>query len=72
MRARRILLICALTALMLLSALPAAEARLCADAYSRCQGSCNQAFGGGFLGSFMAAGCTDGCAIGYVWCAAGY
>jgi len=71
MKARRILLVCALTALMLLAALPAAEARYCADAYARCQASCNQTFGGGFLGSVLSAGCAEGCTIGYIWCASG-
>ena len=71
MKARRILLVCALTLLMVLSALPSAEARYCADAYARCQTSCNQTFGGGFLGSIMAAGCGEGCAIGYIYCASG-
>jgi len=72
MKARSVLLVCALTLLMLCAALPTAEAQYCADAYSRCRVSCNQAFGGGFLGSVMVAGCTDGCTIGYIWCASSY
>jgi len=72
MKARRVLLVCALTFMMLLASMPVAEAqRACADALSRCQVSCNQTFGSSFLGSIMAAGCTDGCVIGYVWCASG-
>jgi len=71
MRTRRILLICGLTMLMLLAAMPAAEARYCADAFTRCQTSCNQTFGGGIVGSVLTAGCSEGCAIGYIWCASG-
>jgi hypothetical protein len=60
-----------LVVLLLLAALPAAEAqRPCAEALSRCAGACNQKFGSSwFFGSFMTQGCVEGCAIGYVWCA---
>jgi hypothetical protein len=69
---KRAILSVMLIALLLLAALPAAEAqRPCADALTRCAAGCNQRFGdGGFFGSLMVAGCTDGCNIGYLWCAA--
>ncbi len=72
MNVKRLLLSVALVALLLLAALPAAEAqRACADALTRCASGCNQRFGdGGFFGSIMTAGCVEGCSIGYVWCAA--
>jgi hypothetical protein len=60
-----------LVALLLLAALPAAQARrLCAEALTRCSTACNQQFGGSwFFGSFMTQGCVEGCTIGYLWCA---
>ena len=68
---KRVLCSALLAALLLLAALPAAQAqRLCAEALTRCSTACNQQFGGSwFFGSFMTQGCVEGCAIGYVWCA---
>jgi hypothetical protein len=67
---RRLVVSCVLAALMLLAAVPAANAqRYCADAYSRCAEACRQQFGGGFLAGIMYPGCVEGCYIGYVWCA---
>ena len=69
MKWQRVFLSVLLVALLLLAALPAAEAqRACADALTRCSGACDQRFGGGLFGSFMGAGCTGGCNIGYFWC----
>jgi hypothetical protein len=69
MKWQRVFLSVLLVALLLLAALPAAEAqRACADALTRCSSDCNQRFGGGLFGSFMGAGCTGGCNIGYFWC----
>jgi hypothetical protein len=70
MTVKRVFLSVMLLALLLLAALPAAEAqRPCADALTRCSGACGQRFGGWLFGSVMVAGCTEGCNIGYVWCA---
>jgi hypothetical protein len=72
MTARHTLLALLFVLALLLSAMPAANAqRPCADALGRCNAACNEQFGGGgFFGSFMAAGCEEGCGIGYLWCAA--
>lgn len=71
MTVKRAFLSVLLLALLLLGALPAAEAqRPCAEAMTRCSGACNQRFGDSWLfGSFMTAGCVEGCTIGYLWCA---
>lgn len=71
MTMKRVFLSVLLVALLLLSALPTAEAqRPCAEALTRCSGSCNQMFGGSwFFGSVMTQGCVEGCTIGYLWCA---
>jgi hypothetical protein len=72
MTMKRAFLSVLLVLLLLLAALPPAEAqRACAEAMTRCSASCNQQFGGSwFFGSFMTAGCVEGCTIGYLWCAA--
>jgi hypothetical protein len=69
MTAKRALLAALLAAILLLSSLPAVQARPCAEALSRCAGACTEQFGGGIFGSLMAGGCYAGCNIGYVWCA---
>jgi hypothetical protein len=70
MTVKRAFLSVLLVALLLLAALPAAEAqRPCAEALTRCSGACSQQFGGSWFGSFMTQGCVEGCTIGYLWCA---
>ena len=71
MHVKRQLAALVLIALLMLAALPAAEAqRPCAEALTRCSAACNQQFGGGFFGAIMTGGCVEGCNIGYLWCAA--
>jgi hypothetical protein len=71
MRVKRQILAVVLIAILMLAALPSAEAqRPCAEALSRCSTACVQQFSGGFFGSVMTSGCVEGCHIGYLWCAA--
>lgn len=72
MTAKRLAIPVVLVLLLLLAAMPAAEAqRACADALSRCSSGCGDRFGGSWiLGSALVAGCVEGCNIGYLWCAA--
>jgi hypothetical protein len=71
MTVKRAFLSAMLVAILLLTALPVAEAqRPCAEALARCTAACNQRFGSTWLvGSIMVAGCNEGCSMGYFWCA---